>query len=240
MDGPPKMRNVFLDIAMESVFRIMGGTLKTILMSLLLLVLGASQAWAGGASPRMLKQDIARFTALGAVYRPGGFVETKAQETPYEDFRRVETARLVGRVVYSLRGRIRIWKQLYCGNLDVIFLELSLRDAAGRRFPFAWQDCSIICDHGGACGRKNPLYVDLDGDGRAEARFPDLDSISTSATGAGWVVRRTFTKDIIPSWVKAAVGPDYKNIHPAGPDEEVPFSEDHPVSLGARSRFINE
>ena len=146
----------------------MGARVKAVIMGLVFLLAGPASVWAGGATPSMVKEDIARFTALGATYQPQGFIEMKAQETPYQRFRRVDTARLMGRVVYSLHGRIRIWKQLFWGNLEVIFLELSLRDAAGKRYPFAWQDCSLICQHEGACSGQNPLYVDLDGDGRAE------------------------------------------------------------------------
>ena len=211
---------------------ILNGLKQTALLFLLFLVTGASPALAEQATPEMLRQDVARFTALGAVYEPQGFAEMKTQKTPYQEFRRVDSRRLMGRTVYSVQSRIRLWKQLFCGNLDVVVLELSLRDAAGRRIPFAWQDCSIICEHGGSCSGGNPLYLDLDGDGRPDTKFLRLDSISSPAPGSGWAVRRNFTRDIIPSWVKAEVGPDFKNLHPLGPDKEAPFGQDHPTSLG--------
>ncbi len=199
--------------------------------ALLLLFLTVSPALAGKAAVPNLQQEIDRFIALGAEYDALGFPQMKAQKTPFGQYHRVDTGRLMGRVVYSVPGRVRIWKTIFCGNMEVIFLELSLRDRTGRRIPFAWQDCLLVCDHGGVCDGNNALYVDLDGDGRPEIRFPKINAVSHSAMGPDRAIRRDFTKDILPSWVKAAVGPDFANLYPLGPDQRAPFGEDHPTTL---------
>ena len=205
--------------------------LKTLLAAILLLLPGAALAWAGQNAPLPPQAEIDRFTAMGGEYDAMGFPQMETEMTPYSRYRRVNTGRLTGRVVYSVMGRVRVWKQLFCGNMDSIFLELSLRDKTGKRIPFAWQDCVLICDHGGVCDGSNALYVDLNGDGRPEIRFPQVNSVSHSAMGPGRTDRRDFTKDIVPAWVKAAVGPDYSNLYPLGPDQLAPFGEDHPTAL---------
>jgi len=213
-------------------------------LSLIMLSLGLVPA--GGASAQeaareMVDQDVKRFEALGGVYNPQGFVQMAGQPTPYERFRRIDSALLLGRVVYANRDNVRIWKYLFCGLHEVVLMELSVRDAGGRRIPFAWQDCSIICETGGACQGSNSLFIDITGDGRPEIMVPRIDAISVLTTGAGWVERRTFTRDIIPSWVKAEVGPDYRNLYPLGPDDPVPFYDDHPTSLDSKIRIhIND
>jgi hypothetical protein len=218
--------------------------LKTILV-LSLIILSLSPVLAGGASARkapqeMVDQDIKRFEAMGGVYQPQGFVQMADQPIPYERFRRINSALLLGRVVYANRDNVRIWKYLYCGLHEVVVVELSVREAEGRRIPFAWQDCSVICETGGSCHGSDSLFIDITGDGKPEIMIPRMDGISLRSTGAGWIERRTFTHDIIPSWIKAEVGPDYRNIYPLGPEDAVPFYDDHPTALNARGRIHND
>lgn len=206
-----------------------------IVLSLVLVLAG--EVPAQEASREMVEEDIKRFETFGGIYNPQGFVQMANQPTPYERFRRIDSRLLLGRVVYANRDNIRIWKYLYCGLYEVVILELSVRDAGGRRIPFAWQDCSLICRAGGACQGSSSLFIDISGDGRPEIMIPKLDNVSFSSTGAGWIERRTFTQDIIPAWVKVEVGPDYRNVYPLGPDDAIPFYDDHPTSLNPRNRF---
>ncbi|MBW1711921.1 MAG: hypothetical protein JRJ59_02070 [Deltaproteobacteria bacterium] len=207
-------------------------TSKITVLCCLIALLGAGTVLASqAASPEMISADAARFMALGAKHNPSGFVPMAGQPTPFERFRRVNPRLLFGRTVYATQGGLRLWKYLFCGRHDVIFVEISLRDRSGRRIPFAWQDCGLNCDTGGACRGSDRLFIDISGDGRPEIMINRVDDLSGGARFDGQAVRRTFSQEIIPSWVREKVGPDWKNVWPVGPEKTVGLHEDHPPAI---------
>jgi len=175
-------------------------------------------------------QDRDRLVAAGGEYSAGDFANFPGQATPFAAWRRVDSSRLVGRAVYATRDNIRVWKTLFCGPRQTIYLELSLLDKAGQRHPFGWQDCAIGCRPSGVCDETAALYLDLNGDGKPEIRFKSLGAISTT-THSGQTTLLTFNVDVIPDWLRAKLGPNWQNLSPIGPDQTVGAWRDHPLDV---------
>lgn len=198
---------------------------------LVLLLVGLSMFILPGGAPadEVTRAEIIRYETFGGIYNAKGFLQMREQKTPYKWFHKVNTRLLAGQTVYINGDGVRIWKTLNCGVLDVIFMEYSIRHKNGKRIPFAWQDCNLPCRQDGACSADNQIFIDLDGNGRAEMMIPSVRSISV--TSEGRVSRVNFKQDIIPAWVKAKVGSDYTNLYPATPEDDIPNWEDHPVGI---------
>ncbi len=187
---------------------------------LLSLSLAAWPAWGGAKRPSavkaaatraMIERDVKRFTAMGGVYRPKGFVEFPNDSTPFTVADRIGSGLLGGRMIYYTPDGIQIRKNYYCDYRGTAFLQYWVPDGAGGAIPFAWQDAMFFCSSGGAPAGSNPLYVDIDADGKPEIRFRYLDDISVESSSDRALVR-TFTGDILPSWVRAAAGDSLKRL----------------------------
>ncbi len=200
------------------------------------LLSAALAAWAGPpAAPRASAEeaaaDKARFVAAGAKYSPQGFPEFPNRQTPFPDWRGIHTGRLSGKEVYvSIQGK-RIWKALYCGRPQEIYLQLSLMNRRGVKIPFAWQRCNIYCGDAGFCGPENPLYIDITGEGKPEIKFESLKRIIKIEKSFFRNPRFYCTVDILPAWLKRAVGPDFKRLSTIGPGDSVGYWQDHPLGV---------
>jgi|GEM_PF-3247998 len=186
-------------------------------------------------SQETIQQEVERYQALGGEYRPRGFPHLEKGTTPFAQWRRIETSRLKGREVYVSQEEVRIWKTMFCGRETEIYLELSLMDRAGNLIPFAWQQCGLICDYSGACELKNPLYIDITGDGMPEIKLPELGKLVNVARSWFKNTRYNFQVDILPVWIKDALGPNLKRTSTIGPGDSVPNWKDHPIGLDSAS-----
>ena len=182
-------------------------------------------------SARELQAEVERFKALGGVYSPSGFPELPPGITPFAKWRRVATNRLEGGEVYVCLKKIRIWKTLCCDEKGGVFLELSLMDRQGEQIPFAWQECGMQCVRGGYCGPENRLYLDLNGDGDADAAIPRMGSLGRVDKSFFRNTRFVFTKDIFPLWLKRRLGPGLKDLATIGAGDSVPSWRDHPLTM---------
>lgn len=204
--------------------------------------------WAGPASAAdksavhratadQFEADRDRLVAAGARFKPDGFPEFPSYQTPFEEWRKLDTGRMTGRQVYVSLGGHRIWKTLFCGNPQEVFLELSLLTREGQRIAFAWQSCAFYCGDAGRCSLANPLYIDINGDGVPEIKFPMLKRLIR--VDKGFIMLRSprynFTIDILPHWLKCAVGPDFKNLSTVGPSDSVGYWLDNPLKVESDS-----
>lgn len=202
--------------------------LAALLLAFWSLAVWSGPALAEGISAGGIRADAARFQAMGGEYNPEGFEEFPSSEMPFGTDRRMNTGRLGGRAVFVNPGDIRILKMMYCSYPEYIYNQLSVMLKNGTRLTFAWQDCLIDCRNGGLCSTKGRLYIDITGDGKPEVRLPSMDSVSTN-TFKGRQYWLTFTRDIIPAWVRIQI--DSHGLSDKGPEDKIGYWIDQPINI---------
>jgi len=207
---------------------------RGLLLSLMGLAWGLA-LWPGpalaGPAAAPPAEEIARFTALGGEYSAEGFKEFPPGLTPFQRWRRVDTSRLKGREVYVSVEGVRIWKEVFCGKSSTIYIELTLMDRSGQKIPFGWQYCGLVCCDGGSCSPANAIFLDLSGDGRPDLKLPKLGDLITIERPWFKNPRYSFTKDILPAWVRKIVGAKLEKVSTVGPGDSVGHWKDHPLTI---------
>lgn len=182
---------------------------RAVLLAVLILA-GTALPASAQLSPDQVAAEAARYQALGAVYSAEGFSEFPSRETPFYGhpgygYSRLTQRRYRGALLHLDKSGTPISHSFSCGRLGTVYLELYLPGGEKGMLPFAWQDLSSLCQNGGEPSGSDPLYLDINGDGKPEIKFASIGRISNLAFQEG-LKKRVFSVDLIPAWVKDRLG----------------------------------
>lgn len=183
------------------------------------------------ATAKEVKADVDGFFLAGGQYRKSGFEDFPKNSTPFSAWQRIDSSRLRGDEVLISRGGLRIWKTLYCARNGNIYLEMALMGREGEKYPFAWMACGLHCGEGGMCGGDTPLFIDITGDGHPDVRFESVRGIIKIKRSLFRNTRVSFQVDIIPSWLKRILGPNFRWASTISPSASVSAERDNPLEI---------
>lgn len=179
-----------------------------------LLLTGIAPAADSTVPEAMVQRDVKRFEALGGVYQPQCFPGFPAKYTPFSLDYKVNSRLLNGKMLLYNKDGIRIRANFYCDPHGTVYLQYWVPDGRGGILPFGWQDVLFPCSAGGAASGQDPVYFDLDGDGRPEIKFDQLGRAAQS-TAEKMAIVWTFQGDVLPGWVRARAGKSLKDLSSA-------------------------